>query len=853
MKVSRQCFGVLLILSLLSSGVISPVHGENAGQDRKREVPKRVRQTALLYGPVFSGDFFVGVSGGLNGLLSAGDNYGGLGGQISPAFNLYVGKWLTPSIGLRVGYSGLTARGWTNKPSGYAYEQYSDGVWRKRMGFTYLHGDVLWNISNLLGGYRADRRWEFVPYLTAGLLRTNSRDGAGLSNNEFAAGAGLLNKIYLTDWMDFTLEFRQLLFKEDAVNPGMGGVAGMSSVTVGLDFNIASPDFLSWHPINRDRRSVWTENIELGSNRDENGNIIRGPYKTNRFFDNFFVSVGGGLQLLENENGIIHAWKSRISPALDVNVGKWFSPTVGARIGYAGLTIRDGVHLGYSNLHGDIMWNISNTIGGYKKERFWDFVPYLSAGWIHSFPLPGREGAGNNELGLGFGLLNVLRISDRVDLTLEGRQYIMPNSILPNGNGVAGMSSVTVGISVNLGGTDFERVIVPDMIWNTTNRDSTGKVIRGPYKTNKFFDNFFVGADGGVHFLVLENSRSAGGSAGGRISPALNIYVGKWFTPDVGLRIGYTGLSARGYATVETPYAPATESMPYPEKFGIAYLHGDALWNISNTIGGYKEDRLWDFVPYVTAGWLYSYSLDGPKAHDNEFAVGAGLINNIRLSKRVDLNLTLTQLLTRESLTKAAQGGVLGLTSVTLGVSVNLGKTGFERVRSLPEMPAVEMVAPVEELASEDSLSGVEKLQDTVSAAKTAVVCPSDTVVSKAALDSLLARPDTVFAGTVSEGAVFFEIGQTTLSSRELFHLDFYVRNVIALDKDKVFTITGCADAETGYPARNQQLSEQRVQYVYELMQTRYHIPVNRLIIKAIGAENNRYSSPELNRAVILE
>ena len=150
-------------------------------------------------------------------------------------------------------------------------------------------------------------------------------------------------------------------------------------------------------------------------------------------------------------------------------------------------------------------------------------------------------------------------------------------------------------------------------------------------------------------------------------------------------------------------------------------------------------------------------------------------------------------------------------------------------------------------------MSGTEEVQDTVSAAKPAAVCQSDTVLSKAVLDSLLARPDTVFAGTVSEGAVFFEIGQTTLSTRELFHLDFYIRNVIALDKDKVFTITGCADAETGYPARNQQLSEQRVQYVYNLMQTRYHIPADRLIIKAIGAENNRYSLPELNRAVILE
>ena len=29
-------------------------------------------------------------------------------------------------------------------------------------------------------------------------------------------------------------------------------------------------------------------------NRDENGKIVRGPYETNRFVDNWFVSAGGG-------------------------------------------------------------------------------------------------------------------------------------------------------------------------------------------------------------------------------------------------------------------------------------------------------------------------------------------------------------------------------------------------------------------------------------------------------------------------------------------------------------------------------------------------------------------------------
>ena len=33
-------------------------------------------------------------------------------------------------------------------------------------------------------------------------------------------------------------------------------------------------------------------------NRDENGKIVRGPYLTNRFCDNWFMGVGGGINIL---------------------------------------------------------------------------------------------------------------------------------------------------------------------------------------------------------------------------------------------------------------------------------------------------------------------------------------------------------------------------------------------------------------------------------------------------------------------------------------------------------------------------------------------------------------------------
>jgi hypothetical protein len=67
------------------------------------------------------------------------------------------------------------------------------------------------------------------------------------------------------------------------------------------------------------------------------------------------------------------------------------------------------------------------------------------------------------------------------------------------------------------------------------------------------------------------------------------------------------------------------------------YIHGDFLWNASDAIGGYKETRFWDLVPYLHAGFFRSYGLNNTDFDDNEFAMGGGLLHLLRLSDRLDM------------------------------------------------------------------------------------------------------------------------------------------------------------------------------------------------------------------------
>ena len=190
-------------------------------------------------------------------------------------------------------------------------------------------------------------------------------------------------------------------------------------------------------------------------------------------------------------------------------------------------------------------------------------------------------------------------------------------------------------------------------------------------------------------------------------------------------------------------------------------------------------------------------------------------------------------------------GGVAGMSSATFGVSIKLGKTGFRRSnRAVLENTVNTLQAANEALL--DDKADVENDKAELAAENAAL---------HDAVEELENRPPVVekVVPGLTPGAVFFEIGKTELSPQELFHLDFYVKNVIALDEDKVFTLTGYADKQTGSKKRNQQLSQMRVDYVYDLLQTKYNIPAERLVVKAAGSDVDRWNDPLLNRCVVLE
>ena len=330
------------------------------------------------------------------------------------------------------------------------------------------------------------------------------------------------------------------------------------------------------------------------------------------------------------------------------------------------------------------------------------------------------------------------------------------------------------------------------------NKDAEGNTIRHPYLTNGLWDNWFVNVNPVGLNLFYDNGDWATGYA-------IDVNVGKWVTPCVGARAGFNGITGMD------------------AKYG--YLHGDAMWNISNAIGGYKESRIWDFVPYAHAGLL----IDNGK----EIAAGAGLLNVVRLGERVDLTLDVRGTVYRRQ-------GPAGFISTALGLSFNLGKTDWTRASDYHNPSDLDKIA-----AAEAAAAALTAANAALAADKAKLEKENDNLETKNAQLTETVKVAAENANglkDVAPASFFFEIGKTELSAKELKHLDFYLANVLPNVKNgKATVVTGTADSNTGYAKRNEYLSKKRAEYMINLLKQKgiatENIVVKNAVVKAANGQ----------------
>ena len=352
--------------------------------------------------------------------------------------------------------------------------------------------------------------------------------------------------------------------------------------------------------------------------------------------------------------------------------------------------------------------------------------------------------------------------------------------------------------------------------------------------------NWFISIGAGPQVFFGDHDRQA--KFGDRISPALDVAVGKWFSPSIGVRLMYSGLYAKGatqtwgdrnggvYSTGKE--VPGKFTNPYgylcKSKFNFLTLHADVMFDLTNIIGGYKETRVYGCAPYIGVGWGHVY--DSPK--QNSVIGNVGVYNMFHVTKALDINLDLRAMITDDGFD--GQGGRRnfdGLFSVTAGLTYRFAPRGWKtRIMKVVEFDN----AAVNDLRRQVSslIAENEKLEKEMAGK----VVEHNTVVNAS-----------------GNYLIYFPINVSSLSNADRAQLEMVAKMIKSTPSSAMFSVIGYADKATGNAEINETLSRERAQSVRECLVKEYGISADRLDVSWNGGVGNMFfDDPALSRVVII-
>lgn len=350
-------------------------------------------------------------------------------------------------------------------------------------------------------------------------------------------------------------------------------------------------------------------------------------------------------------------------------------------------------------------------------------------------------------------------------------------------------------------------------------------------ETNHFWDNWFLTVGVGPQMMFGDHDKQIG--LGKRISPSLDIAVGKWFTPGIGVRLMYNGLSLRG-ATRWGEAHSTGEQVPdwgngmYYSKFKYYNVRADVLFNLSNLFCGYRENRIWNSSFYGGVGYMRTW--ESPTAGD--VTMSAGWLNTFRLCDALDANIDLRASMVDDAIDGEIGGSKFdGLLGVTVGLTYKFKRRGWDRSKTVVRTNVGEINALRNQLnnANEENARLKEALANAEGQQK-------QEVINK----------------VIASNLVIFRIGKTDLSKEARANLQLLAEAIKAGDSKAVYTITGYSDAATGSKKRNEVLSKKRAEAVYDCLVNEFGVSESQLKVDYKGGvENMFYDDPRLSRAVI--
>ena len=315
--------------------------------------------------------------------------------------------------------------------------------------------------------------------------------------------------------------------------------------------------------------------------------------------------------------------------------------------------------------------------------------------------------------------------------------------------------------------------------------------------TNSFWSNWFIqaGADWNAWYSSEEHGHGLDRSPFKkfRSNPGASLAVGKWFTPGIGLRTKLQGIWGK---QVDADWNDKTN-----EGNGNKYwvLNEHIMFNLSNMLFGYNENRVWNLIPFAGGGIARTMTYD-MYAMD----LSAGVQSTWKLSKHLNVYL--------EAGWNRIESDIDGGSTATddrrgwdshdnnfyaeVGLTFNLGKSNWKKT---PDVDAINALHQSEL----DALNA--KLAD--------ASADNDRLKNMLANQKPVETPASVKEFVNTPVSVFFNINKTNIASQQdLVNVQALAK--YAKDNNSKLLVNGYADSATGTPEINQKLSEGRAQAV---------------------------------------
>lgn len=224
------------LLTLLAFALMAGVAFAQTADVEEEVIYEKNKQKVITN--TFWDNWFVQLGGGAQIYFGDHNKQLDLVDRLALGLDAGFGKWFSPQIGVRAMISGLTIKGGTHADiHRVSADEYIVGaphyLWEQKFNFYNIHADVLFNMSNILCGYKETRVWNCSPYLGLGWMATWESP----RTREVSFNFGIFNAIRLSEKFDFNIDIRSTMVK-DSFDGESGGrkEEGLLTATLGFSY-----------------------------------------------------------------------------------------------------------------------------------------------------------------------------------------------------------------------------------------------------------------------------------------------------------------------------------------------------------------------------------------------------------------------------------------------------------------------------------------------------------------------------------------------------------------------------------------------------------------------------------------